>query len=58
MKVIQTIQSTSLDGNEPVEVCFYTGDSVAQAMGAMAQAVADLERPDRWFRILSVRLEA
>lgn len=55
--VTQTIQSTSIDNNAPVEVNYYKGDNLASAMGAMAQAVAAHAADPEWVRILSVRLD-
>jgi len=60
-RVIATIQSPDLDHNDPVDVQWYAGDSLAVAVAAMAQAATRYEedsvpvaiRP----RTLSVRLD-
>lgn len=61
MKVIQTIQSTNLLGstppNEPVEVIYYSGDCLSDAMSAVVMAMADVAKPDRHYSILSVHFE-
>jgi len=57
MKVIQHIQSTMTPSEPPVNVTYYSGDSLAQAMGAVAQAMTDVERPDAWFKVLAITVE-
>lgn len=58
MKVIQTIQSIEEGATGPHEITFYSGDSLAQAMAALANCASDMERPERFYRVLAVRLEA
>lgn len=41
--VTQMIQSADIDNNEPVQVKWYSGDSLAQAICAMTQAAAHHE---------------
>jgi hypothetical protein len=52
MRVIQTIT-----GSETVEVSWYSGDSLAQAISAAASAAAQSEEVDRFFTVTSVRIE-
>jgi hypothetical protein len=42
---------------EAVDIKYYSGDSLAQAMSALATAAAELERDDTWYRVNSVRME-
>lgn len=62
--VVAVIQSANIDAGEPVNVNWYSGDSLAQAMSAMVMAVAHHENvPDNTMpesirtRLLSVRLD-
>ena len=55
-KVFQNITGNSPTG-ETIDVNWYNGDSLAQAITAMAGAASDAERPDPWYTINSVRLE-
>ena len=55
-KVVQTIQSREIDNNAPVEVSFYTGRSLAQAMSAMGSAAADCQDEDKYYTVLSVAM--
>jgi hypothetical protein len=59
MKVIETIQST-LSDEDPVDVVWYTGDSGASAISALATIVANASDPayyPEYFTILSARIE-
>lgn len=56
MTVTQTIQSTQPGVHEPVDMNYYRGDSLAQAMSAMASAAADHDNDSQWVRVLSVTL--
>lgn len=49
----------SLGGPEEsaVDIQFYSGDSLAQAMSALAMAAVEVERDDTWYRVNSVRME-
>jgi hypothetical protein len=53
--VIQNIQSVRIDGNEPVDVQFYSGPDRAEAIVAMAQAA--LHSDPEWVTLRSVRME-
>jgi hypothetical protein len=62
--VTAVIQSASIDGNQPVDVNWYKGDNLAQAMSAMVGAAAhnvndeDSTMPESVrYRTLSVRLD-
>lgn len=56
MKVIQNITGKSATGST-VDVTFYSGDSLAVAIGALAQAASQVEENDTWFTINSVRID-
>jgi hypothetical protein len=60
MKVIQTIQSLDPFNTgkiePPVEIPYYTGDSLAQAISAMVQAAA-ADEDEKFFHVLNVRLD-
>jgi hypothetical protein len=56
MRVIQNITGLS-DTGETIDVDYYTGDSLAQAMNAMVMAAAASESRDKWYKVNSVRLE-
>ena len=49
--------SMGTPAEEAVDINYYTGDSLAQAMSALAQATAEIERTDTLYRVNSVRLE-
>lgn len=53
--VTQTIQSVRIDGNEPVDVQFYSGTDRAEAITAIAQASA-VSDPE-WVVLRSVRMD-
>lgn len=62
--VVAVIQGVSIDANKPVEVQWYTGDSLGSAIAAMAQAAAhDVEKdhgdlPESMrYRTLSVTMQ-
>lgn len=62
-RVTATIQSQNIDGNEPVEVKWYSGESLAKAVNAMVGAAThtdddhgDMPEAMR-YRTLSVRLD-
>ena len=64
MRVIQTIQSqvgflhgVEENTNAPVEIPFYTGDSLAHAISAVASIVASAEDDTPFTRTLSVRID-
>lgn len=41
---------------QSVDIVFYTGDSLTQAISALAMAAAEVERDDTWYRVNSVRM--
>ena len=55
-EVTQTIQSRDIDNNEPVNVSYYTGSSLAKAMSAMGSAAAGCQDEDKFYTILSVAM--
>jgi hypothetical protein len=49
--------SAGTPAEEAVDITYYRGDSLLQAVSAMAQAAAEIERPDTLYRVNTVRLE-
>jgi hypothetical protein len=49
--------SAGTPAEEAVDITYYSGDSLAQALSAMAQATAEIERADTLYRVNSVRVE-
>lgn len=49
--------SLNTPAEEAVDITYYSGDSLVQALGALAQAAAEIERYDTLYRVNGVRLE-
>jgi hypothetical protein len=49
--------SAGTPAEEAVDVTYYTGDSLAQALSALTTAAAEIERTDTLYRVNNVRLE-
>ena len=56
MRVIQNIQAVDIDNNEPVDVVYYTGDDLVQALSAIVSAAATYGDDTKYYNVLSVSL--
>lgn len=60
MKVIATIQGQLLTNGElpePVDMTWYNGDSLAEAIVAMGSAAVQYDNDTKYVRTLALRLE-
>jgi hypothetical protein len=57
MKVIATIQSKLPGEHPPVDMQWYSGDNTAQAMAAVATAIATADSDPEYTRTLAIRIE-
>lgn len=53
--VIRTIQSVNIDGNEPVDVTYYTGTDEPRALSALMTAAVD-DHDGAYYTVLSARI--
>ncbi len=56
-KNITGMLSAGTPDEQAVDIKYYEGDSLAQALAALSQAGAEVERTDTLYRVNSVRME-